>query len=147
VQQAARHLLHLKMEVIPLPKRPFTYEIHGAISKKMVTIKNIFVSSPQHIQWLRGPPSLLFNEYQWLSPLPPGGLKLQGREAEHSPPSSAEAKNGGSVPPLLPTVFMSWNLIDYSTITTRPPLWSSGQNSWLQIRRPGFDSRHYQKKK
>jgi hypothetical protein len=28
-----------------------------------------------------------------------------------------------------------------------PPLWSSDQNSWLQIRRPGFDSRHYQKKK
>jgi hypothetical protein len=29
----------------------------------------------------------------------------------------------------------------------RPPLWSSGQSSWLQIWRPGFDSRHYQKKK
>jgi hypothetical protein len=28
----------------------------------------------------------------------------------------------------------------------RPPLWSSGQSSWLQIRRPGFDSRHYKKK-
>jgi hypothetical protein len=27
------------------------------------------------------------------------------------------------------------------------PLWSSGQSSWLQIRRPGFDSRHYQRKK
>jgi hypothetical protein len=26
-------------------------------------------------------------------------------------------------------------------------MWSSGQSSWLQIRRPGFDSRHYQKKK
>jgi ribosomal protein L37E len=26
-------------------------------------------------------------------------------------------------------------------------LWSSGQSSWLQIRRPGFDSLHYQKKK
>jgi hypothetical protein len=26
----------------------------------------------------------------------------------------------------------------------RPPLWSSGQSSWLQILRPGFDSRHYQ---
>jgi hypothetical protein len=26
-----------------------------------------------------------------------------------------------------------------------PPLWSSGQSSWLQIRRPGFDFRHYQK--
>jgi hypothetical protein len=29
----------------------------------------------------------------------------------------------------------------------RPPLWSSGQSSWLQIRRPGFDSRHYKEKK
>jgi hypothetical protein len=28
-----------------------------------------------------------------------------------------------------------------------PPLWSSGQSSWLQIRRPGFDSRHHQEKK
>jgi hypothetical protein len=27
-----------------------------------------------------------------------------------------------------------------------PSLWSSGQSSWLQIRRPRFDSRHYQKK-
>jgi hypothetical protein len=26
-----------------------------------------------------------------------------------------------------------------------PPVWSSGQNSCLQIRSPGFDSRHYQK--
>jgi hypothetical protein len=29
---------------------------------------------------------------------------------------------------------------------TGPPLWPSGQISWLQIRRPGLDSRHYQKK-
>jgi hypothetical protein len=27
-----------------------------------------------------------------------------------------------------------------------PPRWSGSQSSWLQIRRPGFDSRHYQKK-
>jgi hypothetical protein len=26
-------------------------------------------------------------------------------------------------------------------LNLRPPLWSSGQSSWLQIRRPGFDSR------
>jgi hypothetical protein len=32
-------------------------------------------------------------------------------------------------------------------ILTRPPLWSSGQSSWLQIRRPGFDARNFQKKK
>jgi ribosomal protein L37E len=29
----------------------------------------------------------------------------------------------------------------------RSPLWSISQSSWLQIRRPGFDSRHYQGKK
>jgi hypothetical protein len=28
-------------------------------------------------------------------------------------------------------------------ISYRPPLWSSGQSSWLQIQRSGFDSRHY----
>jgi hypothetical protein len=33
------------------------------------------------------------------------------------------------------------------SITHRPPLWSSGQSSWLQIWRPGFTSRHYQNKK
>jgi hypothetical protein len=32
-------------------------------------------------------------------------------------------------------------------VTWWPPLCSSGQSSWLQIRRLGFDSRHYQKKK
>jgi hypothetical protein len=31
-------------------------------------------------------------------------------------------------------------------VTVGPPLWSSGQSSWLQIQRPGFDSQHYQKK-
>jgi hypothetical protein len=29
-------------------------------------------------------------------------------------------------------------------IIIRPPLWSSGQSSWLQIQRIGFDSRLYQ---
>jgi hypothetical protein len=31
-----------------------------------------------------------------------------------------------------------WKLIS----KMRPPLWSSGKSSWLQIRRPGFDSQH-----
>jgi hypothetical protein len=34
----------------------------------------------------------------------------------------------------------------YAFVVYRPPLWSSGQSSWLQIRRPGFDSRNYKKK-
>jgi hypothetical protein len=29
-------------------------------------------------------------------------------------------------------------------VFVRLHLWSSGQSSWLQIQRPGFDSRHYQ---
>jgi hypothetical protein len=29
-------------------------------------------------------------------------------------------------------------------VLSGPPLWSSGQSSWLQIQRPEFDSRHYQ---
>jgi hypothetical protein len=45
---------------------------------------------------------------------------------------------------------IAWDSFNRFTITVLcwwPPLWSSGQSSWLQIRRPGFDSRHYQKKK
>jgi hypothetical protein len=47
---------------------------------------------------------------------------------------------------------MQWNLHYFDICykyeyAIRPPLWSSGQSSWLQIRRPGFGSRHYQKKK
>jgi hypothetical protein len=36
--------------------------------------------------------------------------------------------------------------LNFLTCMGGPPLWSSGQSSWLQIRRPGFGSRHYQKK-
>jgi hypothetical protein len=49
------------------------------------------------------------------------------------------------------SVSMSWRQVRSGTcdqiLFSGPPLWSSGQSSWLQIRRPGFDSRHYQKKK
>jgi hypothetical protein len=31
-----------------------------------------------------------------------------------------------------------------SSVSLELPLWSSGQISWLQIQRPGFDSRNYQ---
>jgi hypothetical protein len=40
-----------------------------------------------------------------------------------------------------------WKQINTVSPMGRPPPWSSGQSSWLQIRRPGFDSRHYQEKK
>jgi hypothetical protein len=38
------------------------------------------------------------------------------------------------------------DFIKHDVCNEWPPLWSSGQSYWLQIRRPGFDSRHYQKK-
>jgi hypothetical protein len=37
-------------------------------------------------------------------------------------------------------------IISLHSVNRRPPLRSSGQSSWLQIRRHGFDSWHYQKK-
>jgi hypothetical protein len=37
---------------------------------------------------------------QWYRGLFPRGLKRQGLEADHSPPSSAEVKKGGAIPPL-----------------------------------------------
>jgi hypothetical protein len=36
--------------------------------------------------------------------------------------------------------------VSKSYLAYQPPLWSSGQSSWLQIRRPWFDSWHCQKK-
>jgi hypothetical protein len=56
-----------------------------------------FFSTPQSPGRLWGPLSLLSNGYRGaLFP----GVKRLGREADHSPPSSSEVKNGGAVPPL-----------------------------------------------
>jgi hypothetical protein len=38
---------------------------------------------------------------------------------------------------------MNWIYISYLE-ESRPPLWSNGQSSWLQIQRSGLDSRRYQ---
>jgi hypothetical protein len=54
-------------------------------------------STPQHPDRFWGPLSLLSNGHQGVSL----GRKWPGREAEDSPPSSAEVKKGGAIPPLL----------------------------------------------
>jgi hypothetical protein len=46
---------------------------------------------------LGDPPKLISNGYRDIFSK---GVKRQGREADHSPPSSAKVKNGGAVPPL-----------------------------------------------
>jgi hypothetical protein len=47
----------------------------------------------------------------------PGSLSLEvkqpGREADHSPPSSAEVKNVCTIPPLHLYVFMSWCFVKH----------------------------------
>jgi hypothetical protein len=45
---------------------------------------------------------------QWV----PGAKRLES-EADHSPPSDVEVKNGGAIPPLPPYVFMAWCLITF----------------------------------
>jgi hypothetical protein len=50
------------------------------------------------IQWVPGALSL--------------GVKRLGREADHSPPSSAEVKNAWSCTPTPQYVFMAWRLIN-----------------------------------
>jgi hypothetical protein len=50
------------------------------------------------IHWVPGAPSL--------------GVKRSGREADHSPPSSAEVKRGALLP-LLQYVFMAWCLVKH----------------------------------
>jgi hypothetical protein len=52
--------------------------------------------SSQQPDWLGGPPCFLSSGYWGLL-----GVKWPGREADHLPPSSAEVKNGGVIPPLL----------------------------------------------
>jgi hypothetical protein len=53
-----------------------------------------FFSSPLRPDRFWIPLSLLYNGYQGL--FPGEGIKWPGREANHSPPSSAEAKNAWS---------------------------------------------------
>jgi hypothetical protein len=47
-------------------------------------------------------PALRFTQppIQWVQEAISPCVKRQGREADHSPPSSVEVKNGGAIPPL-----------------------------------------------
>jgi hypothetical protein len=63
--------------------------------------KRFFFSAPQGPDRLWGLPGLLY-EVQWVGAgeaVPPG-VKWPGCDANQSPPSSAEVKNGGDIPPL-----------------------------------------------
>jgi hypothetical protein len=61
-----------------------------------------FFCTPRRPGRLWSPPILLSNGYRGAFP----GLKRPGREADHSPPSSAEVKSGAAIPQFLYT--SSW---------------------------------------
>jgi hypothetical protein len=65
-----------------------------------------FLSTPQRRERLWGPPasSLMGTGVSF------SGVKRPRIEADYSPPSTAEAKNGRAIPPL-PYAFMAWCLI------------------------------------
>jgi len=48
---------------------------------------------------------------EWVPGLSSPGLKRPGREADYSPPSSAEVKNAWSYTSILQYVFMAWYLV------------------------------------
>jgi hypothetical protein len=73
-----------------------TATVYGLDSPGLIPSSAKFFSS-QHSDQIWGPPSLLSNGHQVLSP---SGLKQQGHETDRSPPFNAEVKKGGAIPPL-----------------------------------------------
>jgi hypothetical protein len=70
---------------------------HGLDVPGLIPISAKFVFSPQRSDRHRGLLSLLLNGY-W-GPFH-RGVKLEGCEDDHLPPSSAEVKKDGVIPPL-----------------------------------------------
>jgi hypothetical protein len=77
---------------------------NGLAARGSVPCSVRFFYCAQRADPLWGRPSLLSDGYRGLFP---PGIKRPGREADHSPPSSAEVKKGKAIPPLPHTV--SWH--------------------------------------
>jgi hypothetical protein len=65
------------------------YGLDNQVVGVLVLMGASIFTSPYHPDWLWVSPNLLSNEYWGLFPL---GVKRPGREADHSPPTSAEIK-------------------------------------------------------
>jgi hypothetical protein len=84
------------------------YGLHDRGLGVRVPVGSRIFSSPRSPDLLWGPPSLLSNGHRGaLSP----GVQRQGREADHSPPASAEVKKTWIYTSTPPYVFMAQCLI------------------------------------
>jgi hypothetical protein len=61
-----------------------SYGLDDRVVRAQVPVGVRIFTSPRHPDRLWGPPNFLSNGYRWLSP--------RGREADHTPPTSAEVK-------------------------------------------------------
>jgi hypothetical protein len=83
-----------------------------------VPVGSRIFSSPHRSHRLWGPPSFLYNGYWGLFP---PGVKQQGREADHSPPASAEVKKKWIYTSTPPYAFMElYLLLDWDSISIMP---------------------------
>jgi hypothetical protein len=67
--------------------------LRGRVARVRVPVGAGFFFSPRRPYWFWGPPSLLSNGYQALFLGGGVGGKQLGHQADHSPPTSAKAKN------------------------------------------------------
>jgi hypothetical protein len=72
------------------------YGLDNQVVGVRVPVGSRIFSSPSHPDWLWGPPNLLSNGYQ-----------RPGREADHSPPTSAEVKKIWIYTSIPPYAFMA----------------------------------------
>jgi hypothetical protein len=63
------------------------------------------------------------------------GVKRPGREADHSPPSSAEVKNAWSYTSILQYAFMAWCLGTGTTLPLPLPLYYEYRSKMKSMRR------------
>jgi hypothetical protein len=105
------------------------YRLHGW--RSIASRGKRFFSFPQFQDWLWVPPSHLSNGNQELFP----GIMRPRHEADRSPPSSAEVKNSGAIPPL--THASSWHGPFFSL---HPLSFQSFHCHWIEY--PFLSSKH-----